>query len=127
MRRFWHSSHMTPGYDPNEAEIRVPVDDPEKANLIGSELKDGLTHMPVLDIDHPCKLVESETPGHFHLYIDVPMHWGDYEKLLTALAEAGVCEVGYVNASIERKQTFVASKPWKKAMSKPNLMESEPF
>lgn len=68
-------------------------------------------HRPVLDIDFPAKLVPSSTPGRFHLYLDKPMSWAAYEKLLTALADAGIVERGYVRASIERGATFVRL-PW---------------
>lgn len=68
-------------------------------------------HRLVIDIDHPVKVVESSTPGHFHLYIDVPMPWSDALKILQAMADAGVVEQGYVDASDRRGYTAVRL-PW---------------
>lgn len=70
-------------------------------------------HAPVLDIDIPHELVPSSTPGHSHLYLDIPMTWRQYKRLLKALARAGVVEKGYVEASIRRKHTAVRV-PWLK-------------
>jgi len=83
------------------------VVDEAKANLIGSLTNRG-THMPVLDIDRiPVRLLESSTPGNYHLYIDKEMEWPVYVTLLRALAEAGVVEKGWVEASIKQGSTFV--------------------
>lgn len=87
-------------------DARKPVHTLDEANLIGSELLDG-RHSPALDIDMPCELVESSTPGHFHLYIDCPMEWRQYRKLLKALTRAGIIQSGYLNASLHRKGTFL--------------------
>lgn len=35
------------------------------------------------------------------------MKWCEYERLLTVLAEVGIIEPGYADASIRRRQTFV--------------------
>lgn len=88
-----------------------------EANLIGS-LTDQGNHMPVLDIDRMnVRVVESSTPGNFHLYIDKPMSWHIYEGLLDALADAGIIEPGYHRASVERKGTFVRKPGIKKEAS----------
>jgi hypothetical protein len=107
-------------YAPDDKEIRE-IRDKEDANLIGSYIEipgmepgaDESIHMPTLDIDFPCHLRESETPGHFHLLIDKPMPWHRYKALLAAMVDAGLLEEGYVNASIQRGATFLALKPWK--------------
>lgn len=78
----------------------------EDANLVSSLCIDG-QHRPVLDFDIPARYVPSSTPGHGHLYVDVPMDWERYEKLLLALRDAGILEPGYVAAAIMRKATFV--------------------
>jgi hypothetical protein len=98
-----------------------------EANLVTSEMighrgpetplswlegPDGPTmHRLVIDIDHRVKVVESTTPGHFHLYIDVPMGWDRALGVLTAMADAGVVEPGYVAASEARGYTAVRL-PW---------------
>jgi len=71
------------------------------------------SHKPILDIDFPAKLVPSSTEGHFHLYLDKELSWEQYEKLLRALADAGIIEQGYANASIERRYS-AARLPWVK-------------
>ena len=67
----------------------------------------GEFHRPVLDVDMPVKVVPSSTSGHCHLFIDRALSWPQYEKLLWALAEAGIVEEGYVHASVRRGHTSV--------------------
>jgi hypothetical protein len=82
------------------------------ANLVSSELKDERgTHTVALDLDIPARLVPSSTPGHSHLFIDIELDWPKYERLLKALAEAGIIESGYVAVSIERQATHLRL-PW---------------
>lgn len=85
----------------------------EDAEVISSELLGTDLHAPVLDIDIPAALVPSSTEGHFHLYIDQPMTWRKYKRLLKAMAAAGLLEKGYVKASIRRKHTALRV-PWVK-------------
>lgn len=68
-------------------------------------------HRPVLDIDFPVHVIPSTTPGHYHLYLDIPMSWETYSELLIALAKAGVIEHGYESASKRRGFTAVRV-PW---------------
>jgi hypothetical protein len=110
-------------------EERIVVERDDAFNLIGSTVglpigwhggqyrqqNPDVPHMPVLDIDHQCYLLPSETPGHFHLYIDVPMSWENYAKLIEVMGEVGILEPGYVNMSRARMATFVAPEPWKEA------------
>lgn len=70
-------------------------------------------HSIMLDLDVPAHLVPSSTPGHSHLYIDVKVPWHTYLRLLSALADAGVIERGYVGASKKRGGTFLRL-PWVK-------------
>lgn len=87
------------------------------ANVVTSRHADDLSmqgrHALVLDIDHPAWLMPSTTPGHFHLYVDVPGGIPDdeYAALLDALATAGVIEWGYAGASKARGFTSVRL-PW---------------
>jgi len=98
----------------------------ENANLISSECADGL-HRPVLDFDFPVRYVASTTPGHGHLYIDRPMTWERYEKLLQTMEECGLLEPGYVTASIERKATFVRPEWVKKSAPLPESPASPDY
>ena len=96
------------------------------ANLIGS-LKVGDkpdemsidTHLPVIDLDFPCRLVES-SPGHFHLYIDREINTEQYSNLLNAFAAAGLVEFGFLNSFKKHKQTFVRPS-WIKKIPKEKL------
>lgn len=74
---------------------------------------EGPRHAVVLDIDHPAWLMPSTTPGHYHLYIDVPggIPGPEYDALLIALANARVIETGYAGASRARGFTSVRL-PW---------------
>lgn len=122
-RHLYHANDLggnSKSSDQPTSERRVQVSTIEEANLISSEISTArdesgvaLVHAPTLDIDHACELRPSETPGHYHLLIDVPMPWPSYVKLLNVLAEVGIIEPGYASASIERGATFVAIKPWK--------------
>lgn len=69
------------------------------------------THKPVLDIDMPVKIFPSSTEGHFHLFIDKEMSWEDYCKLMNTMADVGLLEQGYVNASIARGYSAIRL-PW---------------
>lgn len=87
----------------------------EKADVVSSELPNGL-HAPCIDIDVPIRAIPSSTPDHWHLYIEKPMTWWKYKRLLRALVAAGVVEKGYYQASKARKGTHVRL-PWVKKAS----------
>lgn len=77
-----------------------------EATLVSSKLEDG-QHAPALDVDLPCRLVGSSTPGHFHLFIDKPMSWRRYRAILKALKNAGIIEPGYYDVSVKRRMTML--------------------
>lgn len=83
------------------------------ANVISSKIAGTNRHTVVLDIDHPTYLLKSSTPGHYHLFIDVPggVDGAAYEHLLKALAIAGVIEHGYRSSAIARGWSAVRL-PW---------------
>jgi len=77
-------------------------------NLYSSELVASTLHVPTLDIDGMnVEVLESTTPGNFHLYIDCPMAWLKYRNLLLAFADAGICQEGFVGLSIARGASFL--------------------
>lgn len=88
------------------------VTNPGDADVVSSDLPGTKRHLPVIDLDVPCTLVPSATPGHSHLYIDVSMTWAKFEAILVALVDAGVVERGYLEASRKRGHTSVRV-PWK--------------
>lgn len=70
-------------------------------------IEDEVMHAPVIDIDFPAVLIPSSTPGHFHLYLERPVKWSAYVRMLEAMSDAGLVERGYVRASVARGRTFV--------------------
>lgn len=68
-------------------------------------------HRPILDLDFDAHLVPSTSAAHHHLYLDKVLKWSDYVKLLDVLAEVGLIEPGYRDASIAREFTAVRL-PW---------------
>lgn len=91
------------GYEEGGSRQRSTAYD---ANLLSSEIGDGL-HAPLVDLDFPCRLWPSRTPGHYHLFIDKPMPWWKYRLILWSLKVAGVIEPGYYRASVARRAGFV--------------------
>lgn len=106
-------------------EVRTPVTDLAQAVLVSSEMDDGSRrHRPVLDLDLPAFVLPSSTPGHVHLFIDRPMGWVRYQRLLEALADAGLVERNYVAASTRRRQTGVRV-PWIRKGDRLPVLEPE--
>lgn len=88
-------------------------EDPERvpsehgyATLVSSKLPNG-NHKPVIDLDLPCTLAESSTPGHYHLFIDKEMSFGQFLNILQAMTDAGVVQPGFNRFTREREQAFV--------------------
>lgn len=80
--------------------------------LLGFEEYQVPKHVIVIDVDHPAHLVDSSTPGHSHLYVEIPpVEWDKYVKWLEASAEIGLLSPGYVNACITRGHSDVRL-PW---------------
>jgi hypothetical protein len=79
---------------------------PAYPNLVSSITDDG-KQMPILDMDFPHHIEQSTTPGHSHLYIDVPMSKVQWLILMCALRFAGVIELGFFVWSIRRGGNFV--------------------
>ena len=116
----WKLDKFPVNYGPN----RVPVmPEPaallDGANLVSSIRKDTLPgeegdrHAVLLDLDVPAFLIPSSTPGHSHLYINKALEQDKYFKLLDVLAECGILEQGYVDASKSQGGTFLRL-PWVK-------------
>lgn len=92
-----------------ENDNRQPCSKAE-ANLISSEgtlFEEDEFHYPVIDLDIPCRLIPSSTPGHFHLYIDHPVPQDKYLAMIQAMADAGVVQQFYAEAAKLRGATFV--------------------
>ena len=103
-RRCYYSEELSEEYGaPPPTLIETTL---KNANLISSRLDNG-NHVPTLDLDVPHYFVPSSTPGHSHLYIDVPMSWRKYKRLLRALYRAGIIERGFYKFSVRRGASFV--------------------
>lgn len=90
-----------------------PVSEPEtKDDLFFTEIAPN-RHTVVLDIDHQAHLVESSTPGHYHLYVEVPggIEEQAYFAFLRAAAKIGLIQEGYAETSIKRGHSDVRL-PW---------------
>jgi hypothetical protein len=121
----WRFSFVPTENEEYEPGIDREVADLDEANVISSvrkliwgrndELPDERTrrHAVLLDLDYPAHLIESSTPGHFHLYLDVPngVPHKDYMELLDLLARCGVIERGYADVSIARGHSDLRL-PW---------------
>lgn len=131
-RTFWHSPTMddpdAPASDEGDGEERTRKETAEGANLVASWSArnpagpDGHpqfvgvandVHLPCLDLDVPARLVPSSSPGCSHLFIDVPVSWDQYERLLDLLSDMGIIEAGYAEASIARGMTMLRTSPTK--------------
>lgn len=77
-----------------------------QANLVSSITTDG-RQMPILDLDFPHHFEPSTTPGHHHLYLDIPMSKFKWFCLMTGLALSGVIELHFYAWSLRRGGNFV--------------------
>lgn len=108
--RMFSQDHSDGNCYPNAAgycncPLREPKED-ETPELVCSDVGEGM-HAPVIDIDFPCRLVPSATPGHFHLYIDKPVEWERYKTMLEAMASAGIVQWQWVDTTRERGYSSV--------------------
>lgn len=117
--RYW-SVDFRPGQDSGDPDQPVSYQqaDLSAAHTWSSELVDADGektgyHTVMLDVDHPVRVVPSSTPGHYHLYIEVPVEHEQYFDALDALVDANILERGYVEASRARGGTHVRL-PWVK-------------
>lgn len=112
-RTFWRitqqSQRTETGYTAQKEErVLVPND---RADLVSSQTQMEKWHLPAIDFDFPAKLIPSKTEGHFHLFLEQPVKWKKYKKVLKAMAEAGLINPGYYTMSVKRKQSFLRINP----------------
>ena len=94
---------------------------PAAAHLVSSRIATGPhtgKHTPMVDLDIPTALLPSSTPGHHHLYLDLPMTWRAYRRLLKALWKAGAIEKSYYTAAKRDRATHLRP-PWAKKQPAP--------
>jgi hypothetical protein len=89
----------------------LPVRDLAMADTISSRDATTGLHRPLIDVDVPAWLIPSSTPGRGHLYVDKPMTWRQYRRILRALYKAGILEKRSWQASCGARMTLVRV-PW---------------
>lgn len=106
-RTLWHVPEL--GRDFRLDDGRERVSELHEANLIGSEMRYGKGHLPVIDLDIDHLYWPSSTHGHGHLYLRpaVPVSWPKYERLLRALCDAGVIGWAEYVRAVDRGGSFV--------------------
>ena len=134
-RLLYKVTHMNDGYGSREERTTV-VDKIEEAHLRSSEVttswigktmvffKDEATyHAPALDIDGiNVEVAPSSTKGNFHLYIDKPMPWSDYKKLLQVMTEVGIIEPGFYAKALKDGKTFLRVRDKKNDPKRPTVL-----
>lgn len=79
----------------------------QAGDLVASKTPIKDWHLPVLDIDFEAHLVPSSTPGHYHLFLNQPIPWREYRRLLKALARAGIVEKDWVKSALSHGMSMV--------------------
>lgn len=101
------------GHSFSQGPYRALDTDPNVVTSAHNQSEKKTTHALLLDLDVPAYLVPSSTPGHSHLYVDVEIDHDRWKLLIHALADAGVIEKGYAEASINRGASYLRL-PWVK-------------
>lgn len=97
---------------PFPSPVEIPGPDEtliEKVNVVTSQCAgfgEGL-HLPVIDLDFEAHLEPSTTSGHFHLYLDRTVTAEQLFRLLDVMADVGLVERGYAEASRARGYSSV--------------------
>lgn len=122
-RRVWRVDHLDVVDEPmilsllkyRQYEDRHPESDIFDGNVISSHTAEG-KHLPVIDLDYDHEYVPSTTPGHGHLYLNVPISRWRLFFLLWGLYVGGAIEKGNFWWSLRRGGTFVRRRGvWKTA------------
>jgi len=100
-------SEMPVYTDTNSALLELNAQPNLVSSKVGFETGPKAMHAPAIDLDFPAYLVESSTPGHFHLYLEKEIPLDKYLKVLEAMMEAGLVERGFYNAARSREATFL--------------------
>lgn len=113
-------------YYEDGGDLLAPDGNGRQPNLESSLCFDG-KHRPALDIDIPIEVRPSSTPGHSHvLFPTVALEWEAYDKLLKALADAGIIEEKYYWHSVNRGQSLLRKPGIKKHYPAKNPMANKP-
>lgn len=84
-------------------EVAVAESDRSRADVVTSQLAENpKLHAPLFDLDIPHFYYPSSTQGHGHLYLDKPVTWRQFKRVLRAMYLAGLIEKGYYQATKRR-------------------------
>ena len=87
-------------------KVRSWIPGPEETILVGSATDRG-THQPVIDLDFGCRLIESSTPGHYHLYLDQEITIDKYIDLMEGFVKAGLVQEIHLDTLKEVRENYV--------------------
>lgn len=96
------------------ADTRLAVPSME-ANLVSSRAADrpeSGVHYPIIDFDFPIAVVQSRTPGHYHLYIEKAVRFEQYTALLRAMYDADLIGRGNLRQIDHGGATFARIGPY---------------
>lgn len=97
----------------------------QEANLISSRTDRG-THLPVLDLDFSHVYLDSTSPGHGHLYLNVELPFWRWAILMWGLRVGGAIEHGFFVWSLRRLGNFVRVPELRKLPEEESLQHEEP-
>jgi hypothetical protein len=112
-----NSGAWLPEHEPDPLKNLTETENLNLADIVTSAFRFEIKgfqskQMIMFDVDIPMQVIESSTPGHYHVYF--PNSYIPKEKLfnlLDAMAECGIVERGYAEAS--RARGFAALRlPW---------------
>lgn len=116
MERKRYNQKPAPGIDYG---VPKTLTEHAEGHLTSSEVQ-GTTsiHMPVIDMDYSIEAVKTPTDDHHHLYINKPITWRMYKRLLRALLKANLIEKGWFDNAMKEKKSLVFHPSWyqKKAL-----------
>lgn len=96
------------------------------ADLISSHTPTGKV-MPILDLDYDHLYLPSQSPGHGHLYLNVPISRFRWVLLMIGLRAGGVIQDGYFWWSLRRGGNFARVKPRPVRRVEPNVYQLRKF
>ena len=102
-RTHYHNEYIDDS-SKEEQKFTVTGSDMNEGNLVSSQCYfDPDVHLPLFDLDGvAAEIYESSTEGHHHLYINHPVSWDSYVRLLDAMADCGIVDKFWVEHQKER-------------------------
>lgn len=86
---------------------------PFDAQLISSRIGPH-QHRVILDLDMECELIQSSTPGRYHLYLNKILEEEQMDTLITTLVQVGILEDGIKKLQWDIDKELTLRLPWVK-------------